>query len=115
VIRGVGRGARGRWGWFGAVAVGDGGHAKKLSEASRERERPEPNEVAEWYGLLAAACEPDRHTQPGTVLGALPYMPPEQARGEVALLDPRCDVFNLGAILCEILTGEPPYRAGSRE
>jgi tetratricopeptide (TPR) repeat protein len=36
-------------------------------------------------------------------------MPPEQARGDVSLLDERCDVFGLGAILCEILTGHPPY------
>jgi serine/threonine-protein kinase len=36
-------------------------------------------------------------------------MAPEQARGEVQRLDERCDVFGLGAILCVILTGKPPY------
>ena len=36
-------------------------------------------------------------------------MPPEQANGDIAHLDRRADVFGLGAILCEILTGKPPY------
>jgi serine/threonine protein kinase/tetratricopeptide (TPR) repeat protein len=49
------------------------------------------------------------YTIAGEVFGTLAYMPPEQARGEVNRLDRRGDVFALGAILCEILTGQPPY------
>ncbi len=50
-------------------------------------------------------------TQMGSAMGTPAYMPPEQALGEVDRMDRRSDVFGLGAILCEILTGQPPYVA----
>src|SRR5262249_42780152 len=48
-------------------------------------------------------------TRAGSVMGTLAYMPPEQARGHVAEVDRQSDVFGLGAILCQVLTGQPPY------
>ena len=42
-------------------------------------------------------------------MGTPAYMPPEQALGHVDELDERSDVFALGGILAEILTGAPPY------
>lgn len=48
-------------------------------------------------------------TQEGTLIGTLTYMPPEQVRGETDI-DSRADVYALGAILYELLTGCEPHR-----
>lgn len=49
------------------------------------------------------------NTRFGTVFGTPGYLAPEQARGEIDRIDQRSDIFALGCILCEILTGDPPF------
>ncbi len=51
-----------------------------------------------------------RLTQDGTILGTPAYMAPEQISGKPDQMGPLCDVYSLGVILYELLTGQLPYR-----
>jgi serine/threonine-protein kinase len=94
-------------GAFGEVQVMDWGMAKIRDLAAGHLPADPEAETVERPVELARPAEA---TRTGMQMGTLAYMAPEQARGEVDRLDARCDVFGLGAILCEILTGAPPYR-----
>jgi serine/threonine-protein kinase len=103
-------------GSFGEVQVMDWGLAKVLPQggiADEPGTQPVPATLVTT--LRSGSTGRGSESQAGSVLGTPAYMAPEQARGEVERVDERADVFGLGAILCEILTGQPPFVAASRE
>ncbi|MHC4548635.1 MAG: serine/threonine-protein kinase [Planctomycetota bacterium] len=62
------------------------------------------------FGLARLGGGAETLTQPGTVLGTLQYMSPEQARAAREQIDARTDIYSLGATLYEALTLKAPFR-----
>ncbi|MBT7253648.1 MAG: protein kinase, partial [Planctomycetaceae bacterium] len=66
------------------------------------------------FGLAKRDAGEITMTYEGKLLGTPAYMPPEQARGEGHDVDGRADIYSIGVILFELLTGELPFRGSAR-
>ncbi|MCE9584656.1 MAG: protein kinase [Planctomycetes bacterium] len=94
---------------FGETVVLDWGLARKLAEEEAPMPRGATPAPAMSPGEHASKGDTTRLTMDGDILGTPAYMAPEQARGEIDRVDERSDVYALGAMLFEILTGRSPY------
>ena len=96
-------------GSFGEVQVLDWGLAKVLPKSEPKGRQVDTTETPEYPATKPNCSGDGSFTQDGRVMGTPAYMSPEQALGEFEIVDRRTDVFGLGAILCALLTGKPPF------
>src|SRR5882762_4202171 len=87
------------------------GHAKILDFGLAKLIEPQPLPGGDSSEVATAVLP--QHSTPGTVMGTVGYMSPEQAQGNTKEIDQRSDIFSFGCILFEAATGKKPFEGES--
>jgi WD40 repeat protein/serine/threonine protein kinase len=100
-------------GEYGETVVIDWGLAK--IKGRRDVQATQLEDGLKTVHLDSDSSSSSDRTKMGEVMGTPVYMPPEQARGDIEAIDERSDVYALGVILYQIVTGQKPFTAATPE